>query len=700
VDGIDGNVEKSMQKSLIVTGAAMGFLVLGVVALIVVQEGAIMAQQSRSQVHAPEFPPGLQWLNTDTPLTIAGLHGKVVLLDFWTYCCINCMHVIPDLKALEKKYPQELVVIGVHSAKFSNEREADNIRQAVLRYGIEHPVVNDHEFRVWQSYGVRAWPTLALIDPSGYVIGGVSGEGNFELLDRVIGEVVQAARAKGALDETPPQWALEKAKSPPSTLAFPGKVLADEASGRLFIADSNHHRIVIADLQGKVLDVAGAGQEGRADGTFAEATFSHPQGLALDGRYLYVADTENHLIRRLDLQQRAVETLLGTGQQARQFNVSGVGRAVAINSPWDLALVERQLYIAMAGSHQVWGLNLDTLEAQPFAGSGREDIIDGQRLEAAMAQPSGLATDGNTLYVADSETSSVRAVDLGVPGSLKTIVGEGLFEFGDQDGTGPQVRLQHPLGVTLHQDRLYVADTYNHKIKILHPGLKTSQTYLGGGRPGYRDGQGAEFYEPGGLSVARGKLYIADTNNHAIRVADMSSGEVSSLKLTGLAIPTAVAAFEGMAWMDGEAITMPLQSIKAGADGELVINFELPAGYKLNPAAPVHYAVYVRGEGVQVPHSGRPQSAHAIDFPLKLPFRSLPGKHRAELDVEATFYWCREDNTGICMVQSTRWQVPVETSETDGQRQLTVSTTAQLLDQSGSSLFPAAPLGYKKDGSR
>ena len=689
-----------MQKSLIVTGAAMGFLVLGVMALIVVQKGAIMAQQSRSQVHAPEFPPGLQWLNTDTPLSIAGLRGKVVLLDFWTYCCINCMHVIPDLKALEKKYPHELVVIGVHSAKFSNEREADNIRQAILRYEIEHPVVNDHEFRIWQSYGVRAWPTLALIDPSGYVIGGVSGEGNFELLDRVIGDVVQAARAKGALDETPRQWALEKAKSPPGTLAFPGKILADNASGRLFIADSNHHRIVIADLQGNVLDVAGAGQEGRADGPFAEATFSHPQGLALDERYLYVADTANHLIRRLDLQQHVVETLLGTGQQARQFNVSGVGRAVAINSPWDLALVGRQLYIAMAGAHQVWALDLDTLEARPFAGSGREDIIDGQRLEAAMAQPSGLATDGNRLYVADSETSSVRAVDLGAAGSLKTVVGEGLFEFGDQDGTGPQVQLQHPLGVTLHQERLYLADTYNHKIKVLDPGLKTSQTYLGSGRPGYRDGQGGEFYEPGGLSVAGGKLYIADTNNHAIRVADLSSGEVSSLKLTPLAIPAAVAAFEGMAWMDGEAIAMPLQTIKAGADGELVINFELPAGYTLNPAAPVHYAVYIRGEGLQVPHSGRPQSAHAVELPLKLPFHSLPGKHRAELDVEATFYWCREDHSGICMIQSTRWHVPVETSATDGHRQLTVSATAQLLDQSGSSLFPAAPLEYKKDGPR
>jgi thiol-disulfide isomerase/thioredoxin/DNA-binding beta-propeller fold protein YncE len=700
VDGIDGNVENSMQKSLIVTGAALGFLVLSVIALIVVQKGAIMAQQSRSQVHAPEFPPDLQWLNTDTPLTIAGLRGKVVLLDFWTYCCINCMHVIPDLKALEEKYPNELVVIGVHSAKFSNEREADNIRQAILRYEIEHPVVNDHEFRIWQSYGVRSWPTLALIDPGGYVIGGVSGEGNFELLDHVIGEVVQAARAKGALDETRPAWALEKTKSPPSTLAFPGKILADEASERLFIADSNHHRIVIADLQGKVLDVAGTGQGGRDDGTFAQAAFNHPQGLALDGRYLYVADTENHLIRRLDLQQHQVETLLGTGQQARQFNIPGVGRAVAINSPWDLAVVERRLYIAMAGAHQVWVLNLDTLEAQPFAGSGREDITDGQRLEAAMAQPSGLATDGKTLYVADSETSSIRAIDLGVTGNLRTLVGEGLFEFGDQDGTGPQVRLQHPLGVALHQDRLYVADTYNHKIKVLYPSLKTSQTYLGSGRPGYTDGRMAEFYEPAGLSIARGKLYIADTNNHAIRVADLSSGEVGSLRLTALAIPDAVAAFEGTAWMDGEAVTMPLQTIKAGADGELVINFELPAGYKLNPAAPVHYALYIRGEGLRVPHSGCPLSAHAVELPLKLPFQTLPGKHRAELDVEATFYWCRQDNSGICMIQSTRWHVPVETSETDGHRQLTVSTTAQLLDQSGPPLFPAAPLEYKKDGSR
>ncbi|MBI3326562.1 MAG: redoxin domain-containing protein, partial [Nitrospinae bacterium] len=516
-----------------------------------------MAQQRQPSVHAPEFSPGLQWLNVAKPLTLAGLRGKVVLLDFWTYCCINCMHVIPDLKALEKKYPHELVVIGVHSAKFKNERESDNIRQAILRYEIAHPVVNDHEFRTWGAYGVRAWPTLALIDPGGYVVGGVSGEGNLEVLDRVIGEIVRAARAKGTLDETPLPLVLERAKTPGSPLAFPGKVLADEPSGRVFIADSNHNRIVIADMQGRVLDVAGTGQEGQDDGSFGRATFNHPQGMALDGAYLYVADTENHLIRRLDMHKRVVDTVAGTGQQTRQSHVPGVGRGVALNSPWDVAVIGRRLYIAMAGSHQIWVLNLDSMEVQPFAGSGREDIIDGLRLEAAMAQPSGITTDGKTLCVADSETSSIRAIDLGLNGAVSTIVGEGLFEFGDQDGTGPQVRLQHPLGLLFHQDRLYVADTYNHKIKIIYPRLKTSQTYLGNGRPGYRDGKQAELYEPGGLSMAGGKLYIADTNNHAIRVADLTTGEVATFKLTGLTVPEAVASFEGTAWIDGEVITLP-----------------------------------------------------------------------------------------------------------------------------------------------
>src|SRR5215510_6340065 len=287
-------------------------LVLGLLMSIILLRGTLMAQ-SHAPVRAPEFPEGMQWLNTDKPLRLADLRGKVVLLDFWTYCCINCMHIIPELTALEKKYARELVVIGVHSAKFQNEGDVANIRQAILRYEIQHPVVNDRDFHIWRQYAVRAWPTLMVVRPDGYVLGYLSGEGNKAILERTIDELIAAAKSQGTLNDTPLHFALEKDKHVSGALSFPGKVLADAPSQRLFIADSNNNRIVIADLDGKVLDVAGSGALGRTDGDFNMANIRHPQGMAVDGHILYVADTENHLLRRLDLQARTVTTMAGTG---------------------------------------------------------------------------------------------------------------------------------------------------------------------------------------------------------------------------------------------------------------------------------------------------------------------------------------------------------------------------------------------------
>ena len=263
-----------------------------------------MASAQKKNIPAPELTGGASWLNVSKPLTLADLKGKVVLLDFWTYCCINCMHIIPDLKKLETKYSKELVVIGVHSAKFQNEREAENIRQAILRYGIEHPVINDSNFAIWQVYGARAWPTLVLIDPEGNIVGSDTGEGHYELLDKLIGKLVSDFRSKNLINEKPIPLSLEKHKQGPTYLSFPGKILADEASNRLFIADSNHNRIVITNLEGDVLDIAGNGETGRNDGTFKDASFHHPQGMALQGDNLYVADTENHLIRKRSEERR------------------------------------------------------------------------------------------------------------------------------------------------------------------------------------------------------------------------------------------------------------------------------------------------------------------------------------------------------------------------------------------------------------
>jgi thiol-disulfide isomerase/thioredoxin len=622
-------------------------------------QGVVMSVQEKARVRAPEITGGQGWLNTDKPLSLAALKGKVVLLDFWTYGCINCIHIIPDLKKLEEKYANQLVVIGVHSAKFQNEKETENIRRIILRYEIEHPVYNDSEYAVWQSYGVRAWPTQVLIDPAGYVIGGVSGEGNYDVIDEAIAKTVAEFRQKGELNEEPLKLVLERAKVGDLPLAFPGKILADANRDRLFIADSNHNRIVITKLDGTLVETVGTGDDGAADGPFDKATFYRPQGMALAGDNLYVADTENHLLRRVDLKTRTVETIAGTGQQSREYFKIGPARTVALNSPWDLQLVGRVLYIAMAGPHQIWRMDLEKNEVSTFAGSGREARLDGPLLQSGFAQPSGITTDGKNLYIADSESNIIRAIDI-LGGTVKTIVGGDLFEFGDVDGSGDEVRLQHPLGVLAVGDKLLIADTYNHKIKQLHPKKETVTTLFGTGKPGQKDGTPASFYEPGGLALANDKLYIADTNNHAIRVVDLKTKRATTLRLNGLNPPAQnMQALESATGPNAEEIKTAAQKLRVGADGSLQINVELPAGYHLNPMAPQRYRISVDGKSLSIDESQASRTAKDLKLPLRIPVKAAsagPTTVRAQV----TLFYCREDNTGTCRIKTLVWEVPVE----------------------------------------
>lgn len=493
-------------------------------------------QEKEERVLAPELEGGLAWLNTAGPIRLKDLRGKIVVLDFWTLCCINCIHTLPDLAKLEKKYEKEVVVIGVHSPKFDNEKNTESIRKAILRYEISHPIVNDANQKIWENYGVRAWPTLALIDPEGYYLGQLSGEGHVATFDRAVTKLIEIHKAKKTLNEKPLKFELarnhEKGDSP---LFFPGKVLADEASNRLFIADSTHHRIVITDLAGKKIAVAGMGEPGKADGAFDKATFNDPQGMALKGNRLFVADRKNHLIRALDLKEQTVKTIAGTGEQDRGGRqIGGVATKVGLNSPWDLFLKGDTLYIAMAGHHQIWTMDLVKSMVHPFAGSGRETIQDGTIGEACFAQPSGLASDGKNLFVADSEVSGIRSVPLDGVNEVTTIVGRGLFQFGDLDGIGNEVRLQHALGVAFHKGKLYVADTYNSKLKVIDPENRSCKTFMGDSTGWLTPGV---FNEPGGLSIANEKIYIADTNGHRIRVVDLKTKGVSTLALDGVEAP-------------------------------------------------------------------------------------------------------------------------------------------------------------------
>ena len=424
-------------------------------------------------------------------------------------------------------------MIGVHSAKFPAERSTENVREAVNRYNVAHPVVNDYQFQVWSTYGARAWPTLMFIDPAGKVLAKHEGEVSADGLDRALQRMIAAYDSAGLLTREPKPYRQVAYDRPESPLLYPGKVLANESSEKLHIVDSNNHRIIETDFEGRIERTFGAGRAGMEDGPANEATFDSPQGLTSDGDRLLVADSENHAIREINLNTGDVSTLAGVGQQSMRYHSGGAPLEVALNSPWDLTISDGRLFIAMAGFHQIWQMDLEATQIAPFLGSGREGLSDGPADSAMLAQPSGLEASNGLLYWVDSETSSVRMAGLSGPSQVATLVGEGLFVFGDEDGLGDQVKLQHPMAIAVRGYELFIADSYNHKIKRLFPDNRGCLTYLGDGNPGLVDGtsNAARLYEPGGLSVAGDLLFIADTNNHCIRVADLKTQSLRTLEI-------------------------------------------------------------------------------------------------------------------------------------------------------------------------
>lgn len=614
---------------------------------------------------------GTEWLNTSGPIDLKDLRGKVVLLDFWTYCCINCIHVLPDLKYLESKYDKQLVVIGVHSAKFDNEKLSQNIRDAILRYEIKHPVVNDSEMLIWRKFGTRSWPTLALIDPEGKFVGSQGGEGNRELFDTVIGKIVEYHRWKGTLDESPLVFELEQNRSQPTALRYPGKLLADAKSDRLFISDSNHNRIVVTDLSGKLLDVIGSGQIGRADGDYATATFDHPQGMELIEDTLYVADTENHLLRIIDLKTKTVQTLAGTGKQGRPRVVHGDLLKTSLNSPWDLCHVKGVLYIAMAGPHQIWSHRIGSGKIQVHAGNAREDIINGSLTDSSFAQPSGLTAnaDGTFVFVADSEGSSIRKVPVAENGTVTTIAGtselprgQSLFAFGDVDAVGNLARLQHPLGVAWHDGDIYVADSYNHKIRRIDLKTQSVTTWLGDGKPGTSLSP-IQLSEPSGLSITDGKLYIADTNNHRILVADLATKDVSTLALDGLTPPSPTTARRTPP-LKG-AISIPEQQVAAGEVIDLSVDLSIPAGHKLNTIAPVVWEAFlIEGDQILAPDALEGRKAANVEgttAEFQIPLSKDAGT--AKVAIAVSYGYCDSNSAGICKLATATWTFTVAVND-------------------------------------
>lgn len=516
-----------------VTALVPTVVLLLIYGMLVLPHGAF----AEGKTPAPAFPDGLSWLNVSRPLSLEDLRGRVVVLDFWTYGCINCLHVAEELKHLEERFGDDLVVIAVHSPKFENERRLATLRRFVLRYGRTHPVVSDPDMQLMHLYHARAWPTLFVLDPEGHVEGYVAGEGHEALLERTIARLLRAHpdRQPRALP-----LALESEKVLSSFLAAPGKVSTD--GHRVAISDTLHHRLVITDTEGHLLKIVGEGRPGLRDGGAPLARFNAPQGSAFVGDALYVADTGNHALRRIALDTWEVELVAGTGTIGELQDGDFDAREVGLRSPWDLARDGDILYVAMAGTHQIWQYDPGRGRLSRWAGSGREGIRDGELDSASFSQPSGLAIAQRHLYVADPEASAIRRIDLATR-RVDTLIGTGLFDFGDRDGTLALAQLQHPLGVAVTPDhRLLIADTYNHKLKVADLPTGSIVTLLGSGRPGAGDVDRLELNEPAGITVLGSQILIADTNNDRIVAYDLDSSQARVWAIDAGADPAKAAA--------------------------------------------------------------------------------------------------------------------------------------------------------------
>lgn len=530
----------------------------------------IAAMESRS-INVPEFEDSFDWINTSEKLSFQTvLANKLCVLDFFTYCCINCMHVLPDLHALEKKYSIQdgVAVVGVHSAKFQNEKLLSNILSAVLRYDINHPVVNDADAIYWNKMSIRCWPTFVIVSPEGKVLLYLVGEGHRNVLLQFVDVALNYYKEKDLIKHHPLPIKLAKDSLKSEYLRYPGKLAVSQSGEELAIADTGHHKIAIVNKNGMVTKSVGNGKPGLKDGSFQEAQFFSPQGLFWHEKCIYVADTENHAIRKIDVESSSVSTITGTGIQGNDKEGGKIGIEQEISSPWDVVVYappgsdpscdeKTCLYIAMAGTHQIWCFYLQDggwlkkgtqkkHTSLRFAGSGNEENRNNSYPhKASFAQPSGLTVasvkEQKLVYVADSESSSVRSVDIKT-GAVKACVGgerdpTNLFAYGDEDGKSVNAKLQHPLAVAYnHTDGfVYVADSYNHKIKVIDPVATTCTTLAGCGKAGYKDGAFTEalFNEPGDLQFSPDCkcLYVADTNNHKIRVLDMQKKNVSTLTL-------------------------------------------------------------------------------------------------------------------------------------------------------------------------
>jgi sugar lactone lactonase YvrE len=554
---------------------------------------------------APELPADLTWLNTDRPLRLrTELAGHVVVVLLWTASSIHCVHAQQAMLYLSARFAgRAFAAIGVHHARFPGERSPDAVRACVQELGVCYAVLVDERGAVGREFGCQAWPTIVLIDARGAIRFRGAGEPDRDKLAAAVEALLREGAEQGAL-ASPSQAPIAEPDRGGGALRFPSGLALDPARDWLWIADTGHHRVVAIDARsGELRAIVGSGTPGFVDGGSEAAAFFAPRGLAVVDGELFVADTGNHALRRVDASTQRVATLAGDGRPSRDLAGGRAGRDQGLRLPCALAACEDALFVAMAGAHQIWQVDPRTGQARARAGNGRAHLGDGIGAAAGLAQPAGLAASGGELFVLDAEASAVRAFDP-ASGALRTLLGSAGGEFGDVDGPLAQARLQHPIGIAADGDDLLIADALNAKVKRLRRARGTIETLLGAG-----------LQRPVALAVHGDHVFVADSFAHAVLRVELASGAARSLAIAGLTAPTA-------GWA---ARAAPL-AVRAMSDVTLRIPVSLLPGEHLHPDVPMRLrCTNVQGYPLLVDVDTSPELEHDQAVLYGVPFAE-PGE--------------------------------------------------------------------------
>lgn len=601
-----------------------------------------------------------EWFNVSRPLEISDLKDRVILLDFWTYACVNCIHTLPEIKRIEKEFGNKVVVIGVHSAKFNNEKDSAEIRKAILRYDISHPVVNDSELKIWDNFSVKSWPTFILINPHGNVVETYTGEEGAVLAKKHLRKLV--SKFKYQINRDPLPTLLESNNLVGNVLNFPTKLeytsdfsYKNHHAPALFIANSGKNNIIAASLSGNMIAKIGIEKDGFEDGSFGAAAFNAPQGLLYDSGKLYIADTGNHALRVVDFKTGIVSTLIGSGERGEALAGVLEAKDVDLSSPTALEFFPDKNHIAIAnsGTHQILSYDINKNMLSVLAGNGEEGIDDGGIENNSLAQTADMSAYGKKLYFVDSETSSLRVLD--EKGIVSTLIGQDLFKFGYENGTKDKALMQHPLGLMVDDTGAYISDSFNHIIRKYDFASKTIRNLVGARKRGEDVGSAnkTQFDGPEGIVATLGNFYIADSNNNRIIAVNRASLNAEILDI----MPPLKLNKES--FVEYLPNLQKMELIKVKSDADISLTIDVNKGWKINEMGPsfINLLELVKD--------------HQANLVTSFDWNMIKGKSLTlpkltdgkEYILQGTIYYCEDKKNALCYVKSHEQKITADSDE-------------------------------------